>query len=94
MSEQLWENKLQGIPMVENLGPMEITPMPEVEFIPPIELQITTALFARAISRPVPVNDPDQALDYEQIAKDCHERAKEAAPYLLRELGLLPKEEA
>jgi hypothetical protein len=53
--------------------------------------KIAVQLYAQAISKPVGVNDPDQ-LDYPSIAKECYEKAKEAAPYLLRELGLLPKE--
>jgi hypothetical protein len=52
---------------------------------------IASCLYTLAISKPVGVNDPDQ-LDYPSIAKECYEKAKEAAPYLLRELGLLPKE--
>lgn len=52
---------------------------------------IATHLFAQAVSKPVGVNDEVQP-DYALIAKQCVEKAKATTPYLLQELGLLPKE--
>lgn len=54
--------------------------------------KITLALYAQAVSKPVGVNDESQP-DYAAIAKECREKAEKTVPYLLRELGLLPKEE-
>lgn len=52
---------------------------------------VTANLFAQAISKPVGVNDESQP-DYALIAKACKEKAEATTPYLLQELGLLPKE--
>lgn len=53
---------------------------------------IASRLFAQACSRPIPVNEPEAKPDWAEVAKECVERAREVTPYLLRELGLLPKE--
>src|SRR5690606_26128424 len=71
----------------------DIIEEPSVVITPAPVISIATALYAQEVSKPVPVN-ADSLPDYQQIAKDCVERAKETAPYLLRELGLLPQEEA
>jgi hypothetical protein len=51
-----------------------------------IERAIAIQLFSHAVSKPIPVNEPDKP-DYEAIAKECHARAKETAPYLMKELS-------
>lgn len=52
--------------------------------------RIALALYARAVSKPFPVNEDPP--DWEAIAKECVSKAQEVTPYLLKELGLLPKE--
>lgn len=42
-------------------------------------------LFALAVSKPYPVNAEPQ--DFEAIAKECVAKAKETAPYLMKELS-------
>jgi hypothetical protein len=51
-----------------------------------IERAMAIHLFTLAVSKPIPVNEPDKP-DYEAIAKECHERAKETAPFLMKELS-------
>jgi hypothetical protein len=52
-----------------------------------IERAIAIQLFSHAVSKPIPVNEPDAKPDYEAIAKECHARAKETAPFLMKELS-------
>jgi hypothetical protein len=51
-----------------------------------IERAIAIQLFSHAVSKPIPVNEPDKP-DYEAIAKECHAKAKETAPFLMKELS-------
>jgi hypothetical protein len=52
-----------------------------------IERAIAIQLFSHAVSKPIPVNEPESQPDYEAIAKECHARAKETAPFLMKELS-------
>lgn len=52
-----------------------------------IERAMAIHLFTLAVSKPIPVNEPESKPDYEAIAKECHARAKETAPFLMKELS-------